>query len=103
MGNINVQISTYEGNTSLIFPMEDSTLSDKLQAIGCGSELPISGVIWPSGLNMLNGLIVSADELNFLAKSIERYDDSEYDQFMAAASLEKSPDLASSAWRMAVM
>lgn len=93
MGTINVQISTYEGNTSLIFPMEDSTLSDKLQAIGCGSELPISGVIWPSGLNMLNGLVVSADELNFLAKSIERYDDSEYDQFMAAASLEKSSDL----------
>lgn len=93
MGTINMQISTYEGNTSLIFPMKESALADKLQSIGCGNEIPISGVIWPSGLNMLNGLIVSADELNFLAKSIERYDDSEYDQFMAAVSLEKSPDL----------
>lgn len=93
MGTINVQISTYEGNTSLIFPMKDSTLADKLQSIGCGNEIPISGVIWPSGLNMLNGLVVSADELNFLAKSIERFDDSEYNQFMAAASLEKSPNL----------
>ena len=93
MGTINVQISTYEGNTSLIFPMKDSVLADKLQSIGCGNEIPISGVIWPSGLNMLNGLVVSADELNFLAKSIERFDDSEYDQFLAAASLEKSPDL----------
>lgn len=93
MGTINVQISTYEGNTSLILPMKDSVLASKLQSIGCGNEMPISGVIWPSGLNMLNGLIVSADELNFLAKSIERFDDSECDQFMAAASLEKSPDL----------
>lgn len=93
MGTINVQISTYEGNTSLIFPMKESALADKLQSIGCGNEIPISGVIWPSGLNMLNGLIVSADELNFLAKSIERYDDNEYDQFMAAVSIEKSHDL----------
>ena len=93
MGTINVQISTYEGNTSLIFPMKDSALADKMQALGCGNELPISGVIWPSGLNVLNGLKVSADELNFLAKSIERLDDSEYDQFLAAVSLEKSPDL----------
>ena len=93
MGTINVQISTYEGNTSLIFPMKESVLADKLQSIGRGNEIPISGVIWPSGLNMLNGLIVSADKLNFLAKSIERYDGSEYDQFMAAASLEKSPGL----------
>lgn len=93
MGTINVQISTYEGNTSLIFPMKDSALADKLQSIGCGNEIPISGVIWPSGLHILNGLLVNADELNFLAKSIERFDESEYDQFMAAASLEKSPDL----------
>lgn len=42
---------------------------------------------------MLNGIKVCADELNFLARSIERFDDSEYNQFMAAASLEKSPDL----------
>ncbi len=93
MGTIRVQISTYEGNTALEFPMKDSVLADKLQSLGCGQEIPVSGVIWPSGLNMLNGLKVDADELNFLAKSIERYDDSEYDQFMAAASLEKSPDL----------
>lgn len=93
MGTIRVKISTYEGNTDLEFPMKDSVLADKLQSMRCGQEIPISGIIWPLGLNMLNGLMVNADELNFLAKSIERYDDSEYDQFMAAASLEKSPDL----------
>lgn len=68
-------------------------LADKLKSMGCGNEILISSVIWPSGLNMLNGLAVNADELNFLAKSIDRYVDSEYVQFMAAASLEKSPDL----------
>lgn len=93
MGTVRVQISTCEGNTALEFPMKDSVLADKLQYMGRGNEIPISGVIWPSGLHMLNGLMVDVDELNFLAKSIERYDDSEYDQFMPAASLEKSPDL----------
>lgn len=92
-GTIRVQISTYEGNTTWEFPMKDSVLADKLQSIGCKDQIPISSVIWPEGLHMLNGLKVSADELNFLAKSIDRYVDSEYDQFMAAASLEKSPDL----------
>lgn len=93
MGTVRVQISTCEGNTALEFPMKDSVLADKLQYMGRGNEIPISGVIWPSCLHMLNGLMVDVDELNFLAKSIERYDDSEYDQFMPAASLEKSPDL----------
>ena len=93
MSAVRVQISTYEGNTALEFPVKDSVLEDKLQSMGYSQEIPISGIIWPSGLNMLSGLMVDADELNFLAKSIERFDDSEYDQFMAAASLEKSPDL----------
>ncbi len=93
MSAVRVQISTYEGNTALEFPVKDSVLEDKLQSMGYSQEIPISGIIWPSGLNMLSGLMVDADELNFLAKSIERFGDSEYDQFMAAASLEKSPDL----------
>ena len=93
MGTIRVQISTCEGNASWEFPMKDSVLEDKLHSMGRGNEIPISSIIWPSGLNMLNSLMVDVDELNFLAKSIERYDDSEYDQFMAAANLEKSPDL----------
>ena len=92
MGTIRVQIHTDEGPIEWEFPMKDSVLEDKLQYIG-GSEIPIFSVIWPDGLHMLNDLMVCADELNFLARSIERFDDSEYNQFMAAASLEKSPDL----------
>ena len=91
MGTIRVQIHTDESPIEWEFPMKDSVLEDKLQYIG-GSEIPISSVIWPSGLNILNGLIVSSDELNFLAKSIDRFDESEYDQFMAAVSLEKCPE-----------
>lgn len=73
--------------------MKDSELADKLKSIGSGNKVPSSGIIWPKGLGMLRGLAVSMDELNFLAKSLERLNDSEYSQFMAAASLEKSPDL----------
>lgn len=93
MVTIKVHISTCEDTAAWEFPMKDSVLADKLKSMGCGNEILISSVIWPSGLNMLNGLAVNADELNFLAKSIDRYVDSEYVQFMAAASLEKSPDL----------
>lgn len=94
MGTVRVQISTCEGNAAWEFPMKDSVLADKLQSMGCGQEIPISSVIWPSGLNMLNGLMVDADELNFLAKSIERYNESEFDRFIAAANELKSPDVA---------
>ena len=74
MNTIKVHISTYEGNTSWVFPMKDSELESKLGAIGLGStgEIPIASVIFPEGLHVLNGLCVNADELNFLAKSIWR-------------------------------
>lgn len=96
MGTIKIHVRTYEGNTAWIFPMKDSELEDKLGAVGLGSsgEIPIAGVIWPEGLQMLRGLTVNADELNFLAKSIERYDESEYCRFIAAANELKSPDVA---------
>lgn len=95
MATIQIQSSTYAGNTTWAFPMKDSELDRRLRAIGLGSagEIPIISVGWPEGLHVLNGLTVNADELNFLAKSLERFDDSEYDQFLAAVSIEKSPDL----------
>lgn len=73
--------------------MKDSVLSDKLESIGGGETVFISNVIWPEGLRMLNGLAVRADELNFLAKCIRRFGNTECDQFLAAASQEKSPGL----------
>ena len=93
MVSIKIQISANEGSAAWDFPMKDSELADKLKSIGSGNKVPSSGIIWPKGLGMLRGLAVSMDELNFLAKSLERLNDSEYSQFMAAASLEKSPDL----------
>ena len=93
MVSIKIQISANEGSAAWDFPMKDSELADKLKSIGSENKVPSSGIIWPKGLGMLRGLAVSMDELNFLAKSLERLNDSEYSQFMAAASLEKSPDL----------
>ena len=89
MVSIKIQISANEGSAAWDFPMKDSELADKLKSIGSGNKVPSSGIIWPKGLGMLRGLAVSMDELNFLAKSLERLNDSEYSQFMAAASLEK--------------
>lgn len=95
MGTIKVHISTYEGNMAWTFPMKDSELESKLGAVGLGGigEIPIASVIYPEELCVLNGLRVNADELNFLAKSIMRYDESEYDRFIAAAGELKSPDV----------
>lgn len=72
MGTIQIQFSTYEGNTAWIFPMKDGELDNRLGSIGLGSvgEIPVVNVAWPEGLRVLNGLSVNADELNFLAKSI---------------------------------
>lgn len=87
MGTIRIHISTYEGNTSWDFPMKDSELDRKINATGLGTsnKIPIAGVEWPEGLQMLHGLSVDADELNFLAKSIDRFDEYECDRFLAAA------------------
>lgn len=58
MGTIKIHISTYEGNTSWVFPMKDSELDRKMKAMGFGTsnEIPIAGVVWPEGLYMLRGL-----------------------------------------------
>ena len=93
MLGIQIQISSHEDNSVWKFPMKDSVLSDKLESIGGGEKIFISNVIWPEGLRMLNGLAVCADELNFLAKCIRRFGNTECDQFLAAASQEKSPGL----------
>lgn len=93
MLGIQIQISSHEDNSVWKFPMKDSVLSDKLESIGGGEKIFISNVIWPQGLRMLNGLAVRADELNFLAKCIRRFGNTECNQFLAAASQEKSPGL----------
>lgn len=93
MLGIQIQISSHEDNSVWKFPMKDSVLSDKLESIGGRETVFISNVIWPEGLRMLNGLAVCADELNFLAKCIRRFGNTECDQFLAAASQEKSPGL----------
>ena len=95
MKTIQIRSSIYAGNTAWAFPMKDSELESRLEAIGlgCAGEIPIVSMDWPEELCVLNGLSVNVDELNFLAKSIERFAESEYDQFMAAVSLERSPDL----------
>lgn len=79
MLGIQIQISSQEDNSVWKFPMKDSVLSDKLESIGGGETVFISNVIWPEGLRMLNGLAVRADELNFLAKCIRRFGNTECD------------------------
>lgn len=95
MDSIRIYISTHEGNTSWAFPMKDSELDREMKSMGFGTsnEIPIASVAWPDGLYMLKGLKVDADELNFLAKSIERFDKSEFDRFSAAARELKHPDV----------
>lgn len=87
MGTIIIHISTYEGNTSWVFPMNDSELDRRMNAMcfGKSNQIPIASVDRPQGLCMLRGLVVDADELNFLAKSIDRFDEYECDRFLAAA------------------
>jgi len=93
MSTIRAQISSDKGNFSLCLPCKDSELDRNLKAVGESDEITIKEVIMPEGLRMLNGLRVNADELNFLAKSIDRYDKDEFNQFLAEAQIIQNADV----------
>jgi len=95
LGTICVKVSNFFGGYTLKLPLKDSELARELEKARCGPDntIYIAQVEYPEGLRMLNGSSVDADELNFLAKSIDRYVQSEYDQFMAAASITKNVDV----------
>lgn len=80
--------------TTLTLPMPDQKLQQELiNAFGDAPQRATVADISPQALAMLDGKEVDLDELNFLAKSIERFTQDEMSQFMAAVQVEQPTDL----------
>ena len=80
--------------TTLTLPMPDEKLQQELvDAFGDAPQRATVADISPQELAMLDGKEVDLDELNFLAKSMERFTKDEMSQFMAAVQVEQSTDL----------
>ena len=80
--------------TALALPMSDEKLQQELvNAFGDAPQRATVADISPQALAMLDGQEVDLDELNFLAKSIERITEDEMSQFTAAVQVEQPTDL----------
>ena len=80
--------------TALALPMSDEKLQQELvNAFGDAPQRATVADISPQALAMLDGQEVDLDELNFLAKSIERFTEDEMSQFTAAVQVEQPTDL----------
>ena len=80
--------------TALTLPMSDEKLQQELvNAFGDAPQRATVADISPQALTMLDGKEVDLDELNLLAKSIERFTQDEMSQFMGAVQVEQPADL----------
>lgn len=80
--------------TTLTLPMPDEKLQQELiNAFGDAPQKVTVMDISPTVLAMLDGKEVDLDELNFLAKSMERFTQDEMSQFLAAMQVEQPTDL----------
>jgi len=80
--------------TTLTLPMPDGKLQQELvQAFRTAPSKVTADEVSPQALFMLNGNEIDLDELNFLAKSMDRFTKDEMDQFLAAVQIEQATDL----------
>ena len=80
--------------TALTLPMSDEKLQQEMiNAFGDTPQRATVADISPQALAMLDGKEVDMDELNFLAKSMARFNKDEMSQFKAAVQVEQPTDL----------
>ena len=88
---IKVKIQNGEHCTEdIIFPCNEQLLSRALYGIGMDGEQPapasMIAEIKPKELSMLENTMVNLDELNYLAKRMDGWDNHEIEQFLAIVS-----------------
>ena len=87
---IKVKIHNGEHSTDIIFPCNEQLLSRTLYGIGMDGEQPapasMIAEIKPKELSMLENTMVNLDELNYLAKRMDGWDNHEVEQFLAIVS-----------------
>ena len=91
-------ISCNYKTTEIEFPIND----DRLERILQEAEMPTDTTVqlfateniqYPEQLSILRGSVVNLDELNYLAKRLDSFDESEIQQFYAALDQNKTQEL----------
>ena len=96
---IKIKIGNGDRETDIRFPISEGELYDKLAAIhaidGTGKQqsVTVTGIYWPEEFSVLEGRQVDLDEMNYLAKRLDSFDDREMDQFLIGISTLDNPSL----------
>ena len=96
---IKIKIGNGDRETDIRFPISESDLYNKLAAIhaidstGKQQSVTVTGIYWPEEFSALEGQQVDLDEMNYLAKRLDSFDDREMDQFLIGISMQDEPSL----------
>ena len=96
---IKIKIGNGDHETDIRFPISESELYDKLAEIHAidssdvQQPVTVTGIYWPEEFSVLEGRQVNLDEMNYLAKRLDSFDDREIDQFLIGISMQDEPSL----------
>ena len=96
---IKIKIGNGDRETDIRFPISESELYDKLTEIHAidssdvQQPVTVTGIYWPEEFSVLEGCQVDLDEMNYLAKRLDSFDDREMDQFLIGISMQDEPSL----------
>ncbi len=96
---IKIKIGNGARETDIHFPISERELYNKLAAIHAIDRtdeqrpVTVTGVYWPEEFSVLEGRQVNLDEMNYLAKRMDSFDDREMDQFLIGISMMDEPSL----------
>ena len=96
---IKIKIGNGRWETDIRFPISESELCKKLEAIHImedeGNQQPVTvkEIYWPEEFSVLEGQQVDLNEMNYLAKRLDSLDDLEMDQFLIGISKLDEPSL----------
>ncbi len=85
---IKIKIGNGDRETDIRFPISESDLYKKLAEIHAidssdkQQPVTVTGIYWPEEFSVLEGCQVNLDEMNYLAKRLDSFDDREMDQFL---------------------
>lgn len=94
---IKIRIRYDDNGIDVRFPISESELYAKLAEIHAieGKDAPnsafVTEVYWPEEFSMLTGRFSDLDEINYLAKRMDSFDELEMDQFLIAISKTENP------------
>lgn len=96
---IEIRIRNFDNEIDVDFPISENGLYAKFAEIHAieGRDAPqsafVTEVYWPKEFSVLEGRQLNLDEMNYLAKRMESFDDREMDQFLIGISKLDDPSL----------